>query len=479
MGVSLVGLYFYTRTMEKSEWAAGLVVAVLGESFFCMGDLGLGLCLERRLPGILVKDREEGLTLIGVFVAVMVVAACVMAVLLYLVREPLASLMLKNREQGWVILWGIPFAVSILWRNGLFCVMRGTNCYGRLSVLSLMSQVLFVAGTVSGYKLAGVKGFVLGACAAYALPCAYETWKLRRYFATIPTLSNIVRYIRYSLSMFGERIVNFAYTFADQWIIGLILTPAALATYNVPRSFFDRFQTFIDGLWMVPTTLISREAARSEDAVRAALRRLRRLFTYVFVPLGVGLFISCYFVVDVLAGKRYHDAAQPFAILALHYLVLGLAAANAIVGISTVAQPRERLKTILSKNIAYLACLPLLAHYMELNGVAGTKLIATLVEACIAAILMRRILKVKWEWDALRAVAVPALLLFVIGAGGQFWFYSRVLTPVYLMAGAVVYLFLFFRRVAEEDLVFMENILPDRLRPLVMLGRRCRPSAAA
>jgi len=479
MIVSLVGLYFYTRTMQKSEWATGLIVAFLGESYFCMSDLGLGLCLERRLPGILVKDRHEGLTLIGVFVVVMMVAAVLLALLLFLVREPLAEVLLKDREQGTVIAWGIPFAVSILWRNGLFCVMRGTNCYGRLSVLSLVTQVLFVAATVCGYKLLGVKGFVLGASAAYVVPCAYESWKLRRYFGVVPTLASMVRYIRYSLSMFGERVVNFAYTFADQWIIGLILTPAALATYNVPRSFFDRFQSFIDGLWMVPTTLISREAARSQDAVLAALRRLRRLFTYVFVPLGIGLLASSYFIVDVLAGEKYRDATQPFAVLALHYLVLGLAAANAIIGISTVAEPRARLKTIISKNIVYVALLPVLAHMLSLNGVAGARLLATITEACVAAVLMRRILKVKWEWDALRAVATPALLMFAIIAGGQYFFYSRALAPVLLVLGAAVYLVLFFRFVAEEDLVFIENILPDRLQPLLAWGRRCRPAAAA
>ncbi|QDV90439.1 hypothetical protein RAS2_15180 [Phycisphaerae bacterium RAS2] len=478
MGVSVVGLYFYTRILDKSDWAAGLIMALIGETAFAMLDMGLGLCLERRLPEILAREHREGLTLIGVFVVVVVASAVIVAIALYGYCDPLARALLKDPLKGWVVLWGIPFSMAIIWRSALFCMMRGTNCFGRLSVLSLSSQILFVAGTVSGYLLLGLRGFLLGAAIAYGLPCAYETWKLRRYFAVVPAFRDVTRYLKYSRSMLGERVVNAGYSFADQWVIGLVLPAASLATYNVPRSFFDRFQTLVEGIWMVPTTLLSRESARGPEAVRAAMRRLRRVFTYLFVPLGVGLLASSYFLVDILGGSKYHDAVEPFAILAIHYLVMGLAAANAIIGISTIAPPGDRLRAIVFKNLAYLISLPLLAHWFELNGVVGAKLLATVVEAIVAAVLMRRVLQVKWEWDSLRAIAMPAALLFVVVAGGHFFFYSRFLALLFMATGAVIYLFLFFRRVAEEDLMFLEHILPIRLRPLVALGRRCRPVAA-
>lgn len=477
MGVSLVGLYFYTRVLEKSDWAAGLVMALIGETAFAMLDMGLGLCLERRLPGILAREHREGLTLIGVFVVVVIASAVVVALGLYGYCGALALALMKDPLKSGMILWGIPFAMAVMWRSALFCVMRGTNCFGRLSVLSLSSQVFFVAGTIGGYMLMGLRGFLIGAATAYALPCAYETWKLRKYFTVVPAFRDVGRYLKYSRSMLGERVVNAGYSFADQWVIGLVLPAAALATYNVPRSFFDRFQTLLDGMWMVPTTLLSRESARGPDAVRAAMRRLRRVFTYLFVPMGVGLLASSYFLVDILGGRNYHDAVEPFAILALHYLVLGLAAANAIIGISTIAPPGDRLRSILSKNVAYLICLPLLAKWFELNGVVGAKLLATVVEATVAALLMRRVLQVKWEWDALRAVSWPAALLFLVVAGGQYYFYNRFSAPLFMAAGTVVYLYLFFRRVAEEDLLFLEHILPERVRPLIKLGRWCRPSA--
>lgn len=477
MGVSLVGLYFYTRVLDKSDWAAGLVMALIGETAFAMLDMGLGLCLERRLPGILAREHREGLILIGVFVVVVIASAAVVAFGLYGWCDALAVALMKDPLKSGVILWGIPFAMAVMWRSALFCVMRGTNCFGRLSILSLSSQIFFVAGTVGGYLLMGLKGFLIGAAIAYALPCAYESWKLRRYFNVVPAFRDIWRYLKYSRSMLGERVVNAGYSFADQWVIGLVLPAASLATYNVPRSFFDRFQTLLDGMWMVPTTLLSRESARGPDAVRAAMRRLRRVFTYLFVPIGVGLLASSYFLVDILGGSKYHDAVEPFAILALHYLVLGLAAANAIIGISTIAPPGDRLRSILSKNVAYLICLPLLAKWFELNGVVGAKLMATVVEAIVAAMLMRRVLQVNWEWDSLRAVALPAALLFVVVAGGQYYFYSRLVAPLFMAAGTAIYLYLFFRRVAEEDLLFLEHILPDRARPLVKLGRWCRPGA--
>lgn len=478
MGVSLVGLYFYTRILGKSDWAAGLVMALIGETAFAMLDMGLGLCMERRLPEILAREHHEGLTLIGVFVVVVVASAALVAFGLYGYCDTLARALMKDPLKSGVILWGIPFAMAVMWRSALFCVMRGTNCFGRLSILSLSSQIFFVAGTIGGYLLNGLNGFLVGAALAYVLPCAYETWKLRKYFAVVPAFRDVIRYLKYSRSMLGERVVNAGYSFADQWVVGLVLPGAALATYNVPRSFFDRFQTLLDGMWMVPTTLLSRESAHGPDAVRAAMRRLRRVFTYLFVPIGVGLLASSYFLVDILGGSKYHDAVEPFAILAIHYLVLGLAAANAIIGISTIAPPGDRLRSIMSKNLAYLISLPLLAHWFDLNGVVGAKLLATVVEAIVAAVLMRRVLQAKWEWESVRAVTLPAALLFVIVAGGQYVYYSRFLAMLLMATGAAIYLFLFFRRVAEEDLVFLEHILPERLRPLVTLGRRCRPVPA-
>jgi O-antigen/teichoic acid export membrane protein len=471
--VSLGSVYFYTRYIKPEDLALSLIAGMLGELCFVFGDCGLALCLERRLPGVISASREDGLSMIAVCLYVLTFTSIVLCSIIFLLAGGLAKLLLKDGAYASLIIVSIPFIVAVVWRNFLFSLMRGVNAYGRLSVLSLSSQIMYAGLTIAGYKWLGMRGFLLGAFVGYALPSLYESWVLRRYLGPPPGLSRFKQYLSLSSPYFAERYVNYGFTYADQWVIGLFISPAALAAYYVPRNFFDRIQGLLDAFWMVPTTILSRESARGLDVAREAMKTLRRFFVYVFIPMGVGLLASSYFLVDILAGPRYPQAFIPFAILAVYFTITGAFAA-APVGLTVIAPPKDRLIMVLLQNGFYLTALPLLTWRLGLSGVALARALGTTVGIVAASWLLRRILKSPGGNGALKTVAIPSVLMLIIVAGAQYLHYSRLLTPLYMAAGGAAYILIFFLLVPVSDLRMLEHLLPDRLRFLMRIGLRLR-----
>jgi O-antigen/teichoic acid export membrane protein len=472
-GVSLISVYFYTRYIKPEDLALSLIAGMLGELCFIFGDCGLGLCMERRLPGVILANREDGLSMIAVSMYILVITSTILCAIIFMLAGSLARLLLKDSAYAGLLVVSIPFIVAVVWRNFLFCLMRGVNAYGRLSVLSLSSQILYATLTISGYWWLGMRGFLIGAFLGYALPSLYESWVLRRYLGAPPGLSRFRQYMSLSSPYFAERYLNYGFTYADQWFIGLLIDPTALAAYYVPRNFYDRIQGLLDGFWMVPTTVLSRESARGMEVARLAMETLRRFFAYVFIPMGVGLLASSYFLVDLLAGPKYPQAFVPFAILAISFTITGAFAASPV-GLIVLAPPKERLKMVVIQNGFYLAGLPLLIWGLGLNGVALARTLGSAVGVVAAWWLLRKLVRVSEGRNALMTVLLPSLVMFTIVAGGQYLHYNRLLTPLYMTLGGIAYIIIFFFLVPVADLRMLEHLLPDRLRFLMRIGLRMR-----
>jgi O-antigen/teichoic acid export membrane protein len=477
MAVSLASVYFYTRHLKADELALSLVAGMLGELFFVFGDFGLGLCLERKLPAVLSANRDDGLAMIGVCQYVLLVTTSVFCIALFALAGPVSKLLMHDAAYKGLIIVAIPYIAAVVLRNFMFSMMRGVNAYGRLSVLSFGSQFLYAAMSIGGYLLWGMRGFLLGAFLSFALPSFYEAWVLRRYLGPPPGRHKFREFMVLSRPYLAERYVNYGFTYADQWAIPLLISPAALATYYVPRNFFDRLQGLLDAFWMVPTTLLSRESARGLEVAAGVLRILKRFFVYVFVPLSIGLLASSYFLIDVLAGSKYRDALWPFAILTIYFLITGAFAASPV-GITVLAPPRERLKMISAQNAVYLVALPLLALLCGLYGVALARVVGTAVGTLAAWWLLEQHLKINVHGGAMKSVILPSIVMFIIVAGWQYVHYSRITAPIAMAIGAIVYMLIFIYLVPVEDLLMLERMLPDRLRFLARLGLRLRGKGA-
>jgi|CXWL01.1.fsa_nt_gi O-antigen/teichoic acid export membrane protein len=473
---SLVSVLFVTRWLQTRELILTQIASLLAELIATIGDLGFGLAMQRRLPALLEADVDEANGMIGTFLVASLATLAVGATIIYLLSEQIASSFVRESGEGAYVVLAIPAVAVQIWRTQLFVLMQGTREFGRYSILSLTFQLFWVAGSIGFYFVWGFKGFLIGMAVGSAIPCSYETWKMRHYLVMPPAWRKCVSFFRLALSYYPERFVNFAYCYADQWVVAYALRDQqALATYFVPRRFFDQLLALLEGFWSVPTNALSRESARGPAAISSSLASFKRVFLYIFAPLTAGLLASSYFLVDILAGPKYHDAVWSFAILSLFFLVSGVFAPQAI-SVMVLAKPSERLKSLLAQNISFLLILPILAHVMGLEGVAIARVLAGVVMAWISCMLVKRIVDTPRDLSPFRAVLPAFFILLAIGGLPQLFYYHRLVTPLYLAIGSAAYIWVFMRLVREDDVLLLEHVLPRRLAWVATVSRWCRPS---
>jgi O-antigen/teichoic acid export membrane protein len=448
---------------------------MLSELICTIGDMGFGLAMQRRLPALLESSAEDARGMIGTYLLFCVVTMIVGGLLVYGLADRIGSGFLKESGDGLLVILSIPAVLSQVWRNQLFVLMQGTQSFGRYSILSLTFQTSWVGCSIGSYFIWGFKGFLAGLAVGSAIPCIYETWKMRQYLVMPPRLDQFMRFVRLALTYYPERFVNFAYTYADQWVVGYLLKDQqALATYFVPRRFFEQLLALLEGFWSVPTNVLSRESARGSDAFARSLAGFKRIFIYVFAPLSAGLFVSSWYVVHILAGPQYQDAVACFAILSVFFLVTGVFAPQ-MISIMVLAKPSERVKSLVLQNLTFIVTLPILAKLIGLEGVVIARVIASLAMAWISCLLVKKIVTTARDFSAVRAVLLPSLVLMAVGGLPQIFYYNRFVVPFYLAAAAIAYIWLFMRFVREDDVELLEHVLPRRLAWVGAIGRWCRP----
>lgn len=475
--IAIGAVSFQTRYLSQSEFALVNIITLLTELCTVMGDFGLGLAMERRLPALLESDLREADALKGTFGYTVLLTTGCFSLLVWLFAPQVNRFLLKDTLDPALIPLTIPAILVGAWRNHLFSLMRGTRSFARLSVFSLTYQLFWVSCSIVCFLIWGIRGLVIGLAAGPMLPCLLETWLMRRHFTAPPTPAAYARHVRWTLPFWAERFVNFGYVYADQWIVAAMLSPAAFALYMVPRRLFDQLTSVLDGLWVVPTNVLSRESVRGPDILARSVGSFKRVFLYVFTPISAALLVSGYFVLDALSNGRYVGAAGAFSIMALFFFVNGVFAPQAI-SVSVMSPPKHRLASLVVQNVSFLAIVPVLATYLGIEGAAIARVLGAIIMAYMSCHFLRKVVVAPVDTAAIRVVLWPALALIVLAVVPQLVAYQRWLAPAYLALAGLTYVWLFVRRAEEQDLNLLEHMLPQRLKWAAHACRRLRPAVA-
>lgn len=473
---SLVSVVFFTRILSPKEMAVVPVLTILVELVFTVSNLGLGLSVARRLPAMLENDVAGALDLGGAFAWATCCGGVVGCGLMAMQAEWIATLWLKDPSAGWWIRIGVLSILSGAVQRSTDFLLRGTSRFGLMSMVIIASQVLRIIVPIPLYFVAGMPGFLVGVALASLLPTIPAVWALREYFRHVPRWRAFRGHVRESVPFYLEGYVNYAVRFADQWLIGLFLQPVDLATYYVPRMFFDRAMNLVQSVRMVLLTTISRLSTAKTEVLARAFHRMQRAHLYLFGPCSLGFLVSSYWIVDLLAGPRYREqAAAPFALLAVSFFVLASFSPQSL-GLVVLGRPRQRLATVVVQAVAVVVCLPVLTYSLGLSGAALARIAGITAMELSSWWLLRRIIPMPIDRVAIRTLLLPAAVFAGIALGGQWLWYSRLTAPLFILAGALAFGALFVRRTEEEDMQTLASILPRRLSGLITFLERMRPA---
>jgi len=231
----------------------------------------------------------------------------------------------------------------------------------------------------------------------------------------------------------------------------------------------------MDGLDDVVLATFSATSSRGIEAISKVFEIVRRLFTYLYVPLCLFFASASFFLIDLLGGPEYQAGTIPLVLLCILLLVRGLFGPHAM-GVMTLVTPRARFAVILLQGITALVAMIPLMYLFGLSGVPAARVIAGIIGGLVSSCILRRLFSFSFDRHVIRVLLLPSLLLLIICLGGQLLFYHRLVVPLYLAMGLAAYAYFFVRLITDSDVKTMDTLLPSRLAWVPTLIRRWRPA---
>jgi O-antigen/teichoic acid export membrane protein len=393
--IGLVLLPFNVHHLGQSAWGLWMLTASI-TAYFSILDLGYGGSITRFVAQYRARRDADGLndllsTMAVLFAGVGLVAYAAFAI----VAANLGSLFNLAPDQvatGRSLMLMIGLYVSLGFPFGIFGgVMNGFQRYDLNNVVAITTSVAVALVNVA-MLLAGASLVALVAATTGIRIAAYFVYRLNAY-RVFPALS--LRPSRFRWARLREVTGFSVYVLVIDWsnrlnysidavLIGIFLTPAAVALWTVPQRLSELLQRFTNQLngVLFPMVVDSDTAART-DRLRTIFVHGTRLSLVTVVPLATGL--------ALLAGPLMHAWVGPaFAEGVVVAQILAVATAIRVGNATgtTVLKGAGRHRFLATANaVAAMANVSLSLLWIGPYGLAGVAT-ATLVAVSTMAVLV-------------------------------------------------------------------------------------------
>ena len=106
----------------------------------------------------------------------------------------------------------------------------------------------------------------------------------------------------------------------DKTIIGIILTPSALAVYYIALRFYYPLLNLLEALRSPIIPRIS-ESKNNPDKLKRIFHLSSRLFSLTIIPLGVFISILSYPIISIYTNEKYIEAWPILASLSILFCI--------------------------------------------------------------------------------------------------------------------------------------------------------------
>jgi len=486
--VSVLSIYLYTKFVDKGDYALVALVAMFARLCYGVSSLGLGLSVTRRMPRLLEEDRSVAASLGRAYLTATGVGVLICCGLLALVARPLARVFLDDAAEHTVFLALLPVVLMECWANVNTHLMYGTANFRSLSIINVVSQFLRPTGIIALYWGVGWGkwGLLVALGVTGLLTNVAGLVVLQSYLRGASRAAPASGFIRSGWPFYAEGLLGIFVAYIDQWLIGIVMTKEMLGLYAIPRQIFERMASLLNDTNTVMLTNLSGVAARSKEVVRNAFHRVRRVYTYMFVPVSLGLLALAYLLFGILIDESYAAGADPFFVFCITFAVLALLSPYSI-GLMALASPTRRLVAVMVQSVVLLGGIVTMGAYWQLVGVALAVLAARIANSLTSATLLKPEVAFTRDTHAWSVVVrSSAVFLVIFGAyavAARTLFHVPILTswlvlPV-MIAASAAYGWVFMRLINEQDMATLEELVPRRLHWALAVVRRFRPAAAA
>lgn len=271
--------------------------------------------------------------------------------------------------------------------------------------------------------------------------------------------------VSFSWPLSINSLVNFAYSWFDRAILIVFVSLASLGVYSAALTAFGVLLSIAAAFGNALLPVYSNISGRGVlESCRRATRLASRYVSLVMVPLAFGLLATAKPALTLFVGEAYAGGAVPLMIFCLPSALsaFGLALGPML---TALAKTREILWITVASVVCALVSAYIILPFMGIVGAPIARGVAGVVSLGLTIFVLKRMqamsVDVEMAWKTIVAGAAMAIALIAI----QMIVYSRILLPVYVVLGAVVYLILLrtLNAVRANDIELIERYLGARL----------------
>jgi O-antigen/teichoic acid export membrane protein len=255
---------------------------------------------QARLAGLVIG---VGVALCGLFVALALPVAA------FFDEPPVAPVLMA------LSLLCIADAVQVVPRAGLQREMEFARLAWAQFIQIVATQSVLVVAVLLGWGVwALVVSTLCGALAVTALLLAWHPYSIR----WPRELANLARPLLQGWRILVSRFAYYAYTTADQTVVGKLLGKEALGAYSFSTSLSTTISMEFSAVVTRVVPGVFSEVQDRPDALRRYFLILTELLAYLALPLFAGLALTADYVVRIVLGPQWDAVILPLQILCIY-----------------------------------------------------------------------------------------------------------------------------------------------------------------
>jgi O-antigen/teichoic acid export membrane protein len=326
---SIVTFPIFTRVLSKEEYGLmhTITIVLMMVSLICSGDLKdailrfYGECERKNELRLLISNTFTGSLLMAVVGYLLTVLVAFVMFKFGIISNDVFKLILISFLA--IIAGNIVVPIQAFYR-----VREEALKYNAVSLISkLITTGLCITFVV--YLSKGLYGLFVGQIIGEGLIAAtlFIIFMKQYGFGTLSlSFHHLKIFLKYSSPLIVNGIFAYLTNFGDRFLIAMYLGQASVATYAVAYALPDYIQTaVILSLNMVLYPVIMNLWGKGKDKeAEVMLSNFLIIYVVIAIPVVFGLISLRYEIIEVLASKKYFQAAELITVLTLGMMIRGL-----------------------------------------------------------------------------------------------------------------------------------------------------------
>lgn len=445
-----------------------VMFTITGISILITG-LGLNPTCVRNVPELLAKGRiSEASGLIKTSMHIQIVLAILAAGIVYFFSRPISYAFFKTTDYD-VVVKIIAFAIIIGKLLDLHNTMlKITQRFGIISIISVLETVVIRFIALLPLFIFGIEGYISTILAGCVILILLQIFFLRDILFIRSEHYSLKKLMKFSYPYLLGECALAGSSYADNFFIGVFLTPEKLAAYYVAKRFSDFLIVYTDSLINPFIPILSRLKTQGVTAMENAFRKMSRYLSFLLIPLCFLIASLAYPLLQIFGGGKYISSIPILVILSLAVILYGIKTIYAT-NIFINGEPMDRLKLYSFSSITSVSATVILIALAGTIGVAAAGFLALCGAIYYSRYCLRKLNNSRFDVLALIQALLVSFATAGVVFGLQLFYYNIFLVPLYVLIGIIIFLTLFCRILTVEDIDLIRGFLPSRLKGLVKI----------